>query len=70
MISYRTTFLSAMTGRSIILALKAVLSPSVLYRTLRCGLPADMFLQKKPVRFANNNPKEIFLLVHIENPAL
>jgi hypothetical protein len=70
MMSDRTTFLSAMTGRSIILALKVALSPSVLCRTLRCGLPADMILQKKPTRFANNNPKEIFLLVHIENQAL
>lgn len=66
----RTTFLSAMTGRSIILALKAALSPSILCRTLRCGLSANMVLQKKPTRFANNNPKEIFLFVHIENPAL
>jgi len=70
MISDRTTFLSAMIGRSIILALRAALSPSVLCRTLRCGLPADMILHKKPTRFANNNPKEIFLLVHIENPAI
>jgi hypothetical protein len=70
MISDRTTFLSAMTGRSIILALRAALSPSVLYRTLRCGLHADMILQKKPIRVSKNNPKEIFLLVHIENSAL
>jgi len=49
---------------------KDALSPSVLCRTLRCGLPANMVLQKKPTRLANNNPKEIFLLVHIENPAL
>jgi hypothetical protein len=54
-----------------ILALRAALSPSVLGRTLRYGLPADMVLQKKPTRFAkNNNPKEIILLVLIENPAL
>jgi hypothetical protein len=70
MMSYRTTFLSTMTGRSIILALRAALSPSVLCQTLRCGLPADMILQKKPTRFANNNPKEIFLSVLIENLAL
>jgi hypothetical protein len=24
---------------------------------LRCGLPADKILQKKPTRFAKNNPK-------------
>jgi hypothetical protein len=54
-----------------ILALRAALSPSVLGRTLRYGLPADMVLQKKPTRFSkNNNPKEIILLVLIENPAL
>jgi hypothetical protein len=70
MISDRTTFLSAMTNRSIILALRATLSPSVLCQTLRCGLPADMVLQKKPTRFTNNNPEEILLLVHIENLAL
>jgi hypothetical protein len=35
--SERTTFLSAMTVRSIILALRAVLSPSVLWQTLRYG---------------------------------
>jgi hypothetical protein len=64
MMSDRTTFLSTMTGRSIILALRAALSPSVLCRTLHCGLPADMVLQKNPTRFGNNNPKEIFLLVH------
>jgi hypothetical protein len=70
-ISEWTTFRSAMTGQSIILAPRAALSPSVLWRTLRCGLPADMVLQKKPTRFAkNNNPKEIILLVLIENPAL
>jgi hypothetical protein len=63
MMSDPTTFLLAMTGRSIILALRAALSPIVLCRTLRCRLPADMVLQKKPTRFANNNPKEIFLLV-------
>jgi hypothetical protein len=66
----RTTFHSAITGRSIILALRAALSLSVLWRTLHCGLPADMILQKSPTRFAKNNPKEIILLVHIENPAL
>jgi hypothetical protein len=66
----RTTFLSAMTGRSIILALKAALSPSVLWRTLRYGLPINMILQKEPTRFAKNNSKEIILLVHIENPTL
>jgi hypothetical protein len=65
----RTTFLSAVTGKSIILALRAALSPSVLWRTLLCGLPADIILQKRPTRFAKNNPKEIILLVHIENPA-
>jgi hypothetical protein len=70
MMSDRTTFLSAMTGQSIILALRAALSPSILYRTLRYGLPADMMLQKRPTRFANNNPKEIFLLVLIENRAI
>jgi hypothetical protein len=70
MMSDRTTFLSAMTSRSIILALRAALSPSVLCRTLRYGLPTYMILQKKPTRFAKNNPKKIFLLVHIENRAL
>jgi hypothetical protein len=59
-----------MTGRFIILALRAALSPSVLWWILRYGLPADMILQKRPTRFAKNNPKEIILLVHIENPAL
>jgi hypothetical protein len=29
-----------------------------------------MILQKRPIRFAKNNPKEIILLVHIENPPL
>jgi hypothetical protein len=46
MMSARTTFLSAMTGLSIILALRVAISPSVLCRTLRCGLTADMILQK------------------------
>jgi hypothetical protein len=46
MMSERTTFLSAMTGLSINLALRAALPPSVLFRTLRYGLPADMILQK------------------------
>jgi hypothetical protein len=46
MMSEQTTFLSAMTGLSIILALRAVLSPSILCRSLRCGLPEDMILQK------------------------
>jgi hypothetical protein len=60
-----------MTGLSIILALRAALSPYVLWRNLGCGLPADMVLQKKPTRFAkNNNPKDIILLVLIENPPL
>jgi hypothetical protein len=45
--SERTIFLLAMTMRSIILALRAVLSPSVLWRTLRCGLPADMVKMPK-----------------------
>jgi len=63
--SERITFLSAIIGRSMILALRAALSPSVLWRTLRCGLPADMILQKRPTRFAKNNPK-IFLLGHIK----
>jgi hypothetical protein len=70
MMSDRIMFLSAITGRSIILALRAALSPSVLWRTRRCGLPTDMILQKKPTRFAKSNPKEIVLLVHKENPAL
>jgi hypothetical protein len=70
MMSDRTTFLSTMAGRSIILALKAALSPSVLCRILRSGLSADMILQKKPTRFDKNDPKKIFLLVYIENPAL
>jgi hypothetical protein len=52
MISDQTTFRLAMFGRSIILALRVTLSPSVLWRTLRCGLLADMILQKKPTRFA------------------
>jgi len=59
----RITFLSAITGQSMILARRAALSPSVLWRTLRCELPADMILQKRPTRFAKNNPK-IFLLGH------
>jgi hypothetical protein len=46
MMSERTTFLLAMTGLSIILARRAALSPSVFYWTLRCGLLADIFLQK------------------------
>jgi hypothetical protein len=63
--SERTTFRSAMTGWSMILARRAALSPSVLWRTLRGGLPADMILQKKPTRFAKKkkNPK-MFLLGH------
>jgi hypothetical protein len=61
MMSDQTTFLSAITGRSIILALRAALSPSVLYRTMRCGLLADMILQKKPTRFAKDNPKNILV---------
>jgi hypothetical protein len=60
--SDRTTFLSAMTVRSIVLALRAVLSPSVLWQTLRCGLPADMVLQKRPTRFAKTNNPKVFLL--------
>jgi hypothetical protein len=47
-----------------ILILIAALSPSVLWRTLRCGLPADMILQKRPIRFAKNNNPKIFLLGH------
>jgi hypothetical protein len=62
--SNRTTFLSVMTVRSIILALRAVLSPSVLWWTLRYGLPADMVLQKKPTRFAKKNNPKVFLLGH------
>jgi len=50
MISDRTTFLFAMTGWSIILDLRVARSPFVLCRTLRCGLPADMILQKKPIQ--------------------
>jgi hypothetical protein len=64
--SDQITFLSAIIGWSIILALRAALSPSVLCRTLPCGMLANMVLQKKPTRFANNNPKEIFLLVLIK----
>jgi hypothetical protein len=63
-ISAQTTFCSAMIDLFMILALRAANSQFVLCRTLRCGLPANMVLQKKPTRFANNNPKEIFLLVH------
>jgi len=62
--SDRTTFLSAMTVQSIILALRAVLSPSILWRTLHCGLPADMVLQKRPTRFAKTNNPKVFLLGH------
>jgi len=62
--SERTTFHSVMTGRSMILILIAALSPYVLWRTLRCGLPADMILQKKPTRFAKTNNPKIFLLGH------
>jgi hypothetical protein len=63
--SEQITFLSAITGRSMILARRAALSSSVLWRTLRCGLPVDMILQKRPIRFAKDNPK-IFLLGHKE----
>jgi hypothetical protein len=70
MMSDQTTFLSVITGRSILLAVRAALSPSVLWQTLCCGLLADMILQKKPTRFTKNNPKEIILLVHKENLAL
>jgi hypothetical protein len=70
MISDRTMFLSAITSRSIILARRDARSHSVFWRTMRCGLPADMILQKKPTRFAKNNPNEIILLVHREKPAL
>jgi hypothetical protein len=68
MISDRTTFLSAITGWSIILAQKAARFPSVLWRTLCCGLPAVMMLQQRPTKDLPKkyNPKEIFLLVHIE----
>lgn len=38
---------SAMTERSMILVLRVALSPSVLWQTRRCGLPADMILQKE-----------------------
>jgi hypothetical protein len=62
--SERTTFRSAMTGRSMILILIAALSPSVLWRTLRWGLPANMILQKRPTRFAKTNNPKIFLLGH------
>jgi hypothetical protein len=62
--SKRTTFLSPMTMRSIILALRAVMSPFVLWRTLGCGLPADMVLQKRPRRFAKTNNPNVFLLGH------
>jgi hypothetical protein len=60
--SDRTTFLSAIIGRSIILALRAALSPFVLCQTLCCGLPANMVMQKKPTRFANNNSKRNILV--------
>jgi hypothetical protein len=53
-----------MTGLSIILALRAALSPSVLWQNLRCGLPTDMILQKRPTRFAKTNNQKIFLLGH------
>jgi hypothetical protein len=45
MMTDRTTFLSAMIGLSIIFARMAALSPSVLCRTLHCGLPADMIMK-------------------------
>jgi hypothetical protein len=44
--SPRTTFLSVMTGLSMILALRAAISSFVLCRTLHCGLLADIFMQK------------------------
>jgi hypothetical protein len=62
--SERTTFCSGMTGRSMILILIAALSPSVLWRTLHCGLPADMIMRKRPTRFAKDNNPKIFLLRH------
>jgi hypothetical protein len=62
--SKQTTFRSAMTGRSMILILIAALSPSVLWRTLRCGLPADMIMQKRQTRFSKSNNLKIFLLGH------
>jgi hypothetical protein len=61
--SERITFHSAITGRSMILALRAALSPSVLWQNLHCGLPANMIMQKRPTIFAKNNPK-IFLFGH------
>jgi hypothetical protein len=62
--SERTIFLLAMTVRSIILILIAALSLSVLWRTLRWGLPGDMILQKSPTRFAKTNNPKVFLLGH------
>jgi hypothetical protein len=52
-----------------ILVLGAALSPSVLWQTLRCGLPADMILQKDTNKIAKNNPK-LSLLGHNKNWAL
>jgi hypothetical protein len=45
--SDRTTLRSAMTVRSMILVCRALLSSSVLWRTLRWELTADMILQKE-----------------------
>jgi hypothetical protein len=42
-----TTLCSAMTVRSMILVCRALLSSSVLWRTLRWELMADMILHKK-----------------------
>jgi hypothetical protein len=65
MISDRTTFLSAMTSRSIIIALRATRSPSVLCLILRCGLPVDMILQKKQTRFAKKKKSKRNNLVSV-----
>jgi len=47
MMSDRTTLRSAMTVRSMILVWNAFLSSSVLWRTLRWELIADMILHKE-----------------------
>jgi hypothetical protein len=50
-----TTLRSAMIMRSMILVCRALLSSSVLWRTLRWELMADMFLHKKTNKILQKN---------------
>jgi hypothetical protein len=66
--SERTTFRSAMTGRSMILTLMASLSPSVLWQTRCCGLPANM-VPRASGRKLNRRTTKLHLSRRQEQPS-